>query len=118
LIIKHVKISLITVSFNSARTIGDTGGAETKDMEHAHTISHTHDLAHSGANNLTGGAPAIVVNTADPTGNPLWSASTGSGYSQANGGTDSPSSANSGDALSATEDVMNPFIVFTYIIKY
>jgi len=107
------------------RTIGDTDGAETQDIEHTHVIadhlhakgtlaggSHAHTVSHP-----TGGDGQIAngsVYSDTPRDNAI---NTGGSVVTMTGST-AEATLVPEDTLSTTQDVMNPWIAFTYIIKY
>jgi microcystin-dependent protein len=119
----------------TARTIGATGGAESLDLEHAHAVgslqiaAHNHqwnDLVDSGNHrsfnsggtpqNMTGlggGSGDIGIHIGDDGSYAILTADQYTANEAAASVTGTMD-----NALSATQDIMNPWIAFTYIIKY
>lgn len=87
------------VTDTDADTLGGADGDELKNLEHAHTIAHTHTITPVGGA-VSGGATSTPWAVAE-----TWT-------------TSAASSANSGNAGSTTQDIMPPFITLNYIIKY
>lgn len=108
----------------TARTIGDTGGGETKDLDaynHTHGpgsyVSATH--RHTIENDLDGGGTKYILGPNDgPAGhdttNPVHNHSGNTGYSGTNAVTGTSAV---GSGLSAV-DVVNPWIAYAFLIKY
>ena len=98
-----------------ADSIGGTGGNELKDLEHEHaTAGHTLTIAEMPAHTHTevGWNPNAGGYTGSGSGNKQ-NTNTGS----AGGGGSHDHGDTTGCELTATEDVMNPFQTFNYIIK-
>jgi len=104
------------------RTIGDTGGDETKDQEHVHGLnSHQHVIGthdHDVADALDGGGAKYVMGP--NTGAAGHNVTTPVHDHVVDGGSGSVDAAvgDTETGLTTTEDVMNPWLAFTMIIKY
>ena len=112
----------------TTRALGDSGGAEDKDLSHTHTINHNHKWHTRGADYssttpytydssgnatlITGGA--ATSNTADAI---ETVAAIASEAFNKDGYTDNDNTTSSSEP-SSNKDVMNPFLALNKIIKY
>jgi microcystin-dependent protein len=113
----RVPLGTGTGSGLTARTIGDTGGAESFDNDHTHAAgAHVHAMATSGSSPTagTGNASKIIVKSGFLMDR---GSVAGSSYPEVTNDT-AAGTGNVGDAGSATQSIMNPFIVLSYLIKY
>lgn len=89
-------------------TVGEAGGANTKDLSHTHTYNHTHTVsgttpAGGTGTNLDLGSTYTVTSSSHTH---TFSATSGN-----------PSTATTESSLSATQSVLNPYITLKFIIK-